>query len=38
MSSSDAMFEALSVYFQFVNGRTAHLKIDRVSRRYRPGP
>ena len=24
MSSSDAMFEALSVYFQYVNERAAH--------------
>ena len=26
----DTMFEALSVYFQFVNERAAHVKIDRV--------
>ena len=38
MSSLDAMFEASSVYFQFVNEQAAHLKIDRVSRRCRPGP
>ena len=38
MSSSDAMFEALSMYFQYVNERAAHVKIDRVSRRFRPGP
>ena len=38
MSSSDAMFEAPSVYFQFVNERATHVKIDRVSRRCRPGP
>ena len=37
MSSSDAMFEASSVYFQYVNERAAHVKIDRVSRRCRPG-
>ena len=37
MSSSDAMFEASSVYFQHVNERAAHVKIDRVSRRCRPG-
>ena len=30
MSSSDAMFEALSVYFHYVNERAAHVKIDRV--------
>ena len=28
MSSSDAMFEALSVYFQYVKERAAHVKID----------
>ena len=33
MSSSDAMFEAASMYFQYVNQRAAHVKIDRVSRR-----
>ena len=38
MSSSEVMFEALSVYFQYVNERAAHVKIDRVSRRCRPGP
>ena len=32
MFSSDDMFEALSVYFQYVNERTAHVKIDHVSR------
>ena len=37
MSSSDAMFEAWSVYFQYVNERAAHVKIDRVSRRCHPG-
>ena len=26
------------VYFQYVNERTAHVKIDRVSRGCRPGP
>ena len=38
MFSSDAMFEASSVYFQYVNERAAQVKIDRVSRRCRPGP
>ena len=38
MSSSDAMFEAPSVYFQFINERAAHVKIERISRRCRPGP
>ena len=33
MSSSDSMFEALSVYFQYVNKRGAHVKIERASRR-----
>ena len=32
MSSLDAMFEALPVYFQNVNERADHVKIDRVSR------
>ena len=32
MSSSDAMFEALSVCFQYVNEQAAHVKIDCVSR------
>ena len=27
MSSSDAMFEASSVYFQYVNEQAAHVKI-----------
>ena len=31
------MFEA-SVYFQYVNKRSAYVKIDRVSGRGRPGP
>ena len=31
MSSSDAMFEALSVYFQYVNKQAAHVKIDHAS-------
>ena len=31
------MFEASSVCFQYVNERAAHVKIDRVSRRCRPG-
>ena len=30
MSLSDAMFEASSVYFQYVNERAAHVKIDPV--------
>ena len=30
MSSSDAMFDASSVYFQYVNERPAHVKINRV--------
>ena len=30
MSSSDAMFEALYVYFQYINERAARVKIDRV--------
>ena len=34
----DAMFEASPVYFQYVNERAAHVKIDRVSRRCQPGP
>ena len=38
MFSSDAVFDASSVYFQYVNGRAGHVKIDRVSRRCRPGP
>ena len=38
MSSSDAMFEALSVYFQCVIDRAAHVKIDRFSRLCKPGP
>ena len=29
----DAMFEASSVYFQYLNERAAHVKIDRDSRR-----
>ena len=37
MSSSDAMFEASSVCFQYVNERGAHVKIDRVSLHCRPG-
>ena len=33
MSSSEALFEASSVYFQYVheNERTAHVKTDHVS-------
>ena len=38
MSLSEARFEAPCVYFQYVNERAAHVKIDRVSRRCRPGP
>ena len=38
MFSSDTIFEALSVYFQYVNELTANVKIDRVSRRCQPGP
>ena len=38
MSCLGAMFEASSVYFQHVNKRAAHVKIDGVSRRGRPGP
>ena len=37
MSSSDTMFEASSVYFQYVNERAAWVKIDHVSRWCRPG-
>ena len=37
MSSSDAMIEASSVYFQYVNEEAAHVKIDRVSSRCRLG-
>ena len=37
MSSSDAMFEASCMYFQYVNYRAAHVKIDHVSRWHRPG-
>ena len=32
MFSSDAMFEALSVYSQYVVEGAVHVKIDRVSR------
>ena len=38
MSSLDAMFETLPVYFQDVNEQAAYVKIDRVSHRCRPGP
>ena len=38
MSSLDAMFEVSNVYSQHVNEGAAHVKIDRVSRRCRPGP
>ena len=34
ISSSNAMFEASSVYFQCVNEQAAHVKIDHVSRRF----
>ena len=34
MSSSDGMFEALSVYFRYVNERAARVKIDHISRRW----
>ena len=37
MSSSDAMLEAMSVYFQYVNEQAAHVKIDHVSRWCQPG-
>ena len=36
--SSDALFEASSVYFQFVSERAARVKIDRIACRCRPGP
>ena len=38
MSSLDAMFEASSVYFQYVKEQATHVKIYHVSRRCRPGP
>ena len=38
MSSLDPMFEASSVYFQYVKEQAAHVKIDRFYRRCRPGP
>ena len=38
MYASDAMFEAASLYFQYVNQHAAPVKIERVSRRCRPGP
>ena len=37
MSSSDTIFEALSVYFQYVNEQAAHVKIDHVSCLRQPG-
>ena len=37
ISSLNAMFEASSVYFQCVNERAAHVKIDRDSRWCGPG-
>ena len=38
MSSLDAMFKASPVYFQDVNERAAHVKIDRGCRLCGPGP
>ena len=38
MYSSDALFKELSVYFQYVNERAAHVKIDGASLRCQPGP
>ena len=38
MASSDAMFEASFAYFQYVNERAGHVKIDRVSGQCRPWP
>ena len=35
MYSSDAVFEASSAYFQYVNERAGHVKMDRVSFRCR---
>ena len=37
MFSSDAMFEASSVYFQYVNKQAAHVEMDHVSRGCQPG-
>ena len=37
MSSSDTMFEASSVYFQYVNERATLVKIDHVSHQCRLG-
>ena len=37
MSSSDAMFEASSVSFQYVDERAADVKIDRLSCQCQPG-
>ena len=37
MSSSNAMLEASSVYFQYVNKQAAHVKIDHVSRGFNLG-
>ena len=34
MSASDAIFEASSINFQYVNERAAHVKIDRVDLGY----
>ena len=38
MSSLDRMFKCVPVYFQDVNERAAHVKIDRDSRRCQPEP
>ena len=38
MSSLDTMFIASPVYFQYVNERAAHVKIDHDSRLCGPGP
>ena len=38
MYSSDAMFEASPVCFQYVNERAAHVKIDCDPRRCQLGP
>ena len=32
------LFEVSSEYFEYVNERAAHVKIDRVSGRCGPGP
>ena len=38
MCSLDAMFEASTVYFEHINERGAHVKIDRVSHWCQPLP